>query len=98
MDARARALEEEETALARQMEEIRQQMESLKNPPPVPASTPVWRADPEAKSGTSPVPHAPSPKRPTRIHRAQQKRDRNLFILLTVLVLLVLLLLFHALK
>lgn len=96
IDSRARALEEAEAALTREEEELRQQVEKLKEPPTPTVIQPIWRATPDTKE-TDPQEITPSPqKRNRRIHRAQQKRDRNLFILLSLIVLLVIVLLIRA--
>ncbi len=95
MEARARALQEEEAALASEMEDARQKIEALKNPPPATVSPPVWRAQPADPTHEPHPTEVPVPKLTTRTHRAQQKRDRNLFVLLFFLVSFVLFLLIH---
>jgi histidinol-phosphate/aromatic aminotransferase/cobyric acid decarboxylase-like protein len=97
---RAQALAEAEAALARELAEIHAQMEALKNPvPPIPPGSGVSNHQStnslEDEDYLSP---SSKPKLVTeRTLRAQQKQDRNLFILLLFFLVVLLIWLIRAL-
>ena len=98
VDALARAIAEEEAALSNQMAEIRERMETIKNPPQVQEISTVRRGNKTESLSHMVDQGSLAKKAPQRIHRAQQKRDRNLFLLLLPWVLLLLVLIYHAMK
>lgn len=82
---RAQALAEEEAALARELIEIQAQMEALQNPAAPSPQSPKGSSHNNSTSLEDEVSFTASskPKLVTeRTLRAQQKQDRNLFILL----------------